>query len=188
MVKEKPQNSTDTTSKTEKKQTPQRMHLSDEGGISNRTLEIEDEIQLKRREIYAESLTRQFLRTLVRSGKKGEIVPFYHPASGFTYEKKMAKKGDSPNRYTREFLENLVRLDIMQKSFYDTISTCPKCESPAISLHPRCSKCRSQHIEKISLTEHIPCGYIDQKDKYKQSICPKCGKCLIAGEYRNMGR
>ena len=150
--------------------------------------EIEDKIQRERREIYVEPNTREVLRKLIKNRKEGEITPSYHPALGFIYELKGTKKGDEEHRYTKAFLENLVRLDILQKSFYDSISTCPKCRSTASTLHPSCTKCKSHNIAKTSLTEHIPCGYIDQREKYAKELCPKCGKILIEGEYRNMGR
>jgi hypothetical protein len=150
--------------------------------------EIEEGIQVERRKAYVEPLTRQVLRNLIESDEEGEIIPSYHPATGFIYEEKNSQKIDKSQRYTRDFLENLLQLDILKKSFYDSISICPNCESPAVTLHPSCPKCKSHHIDKINLTEHIPCGYIDQKTKYKQDICPKCGKKLVEGEYRNMGR
>lgn len=57
-----------------------------------------------------------------------------------------------------------------------------------MTLHNRCPKCKSHNVNKTSLTEHIPCGYIDQRDKYLNDCCPKCGNPLIQGQYRNMGR
>jgi predicted RNA-binding Zn-ribbon protein involved in translation (DUF1610 family) len=57
-----------------------------------------------------------------------------------------------------------------------------------MTLHNRCPKCKSHNVNKTSLTEHIPCGYIDQRDKYIQDRCPKCGEPLLEGQYRNMGR
>jgi predicted RNA-binding Zn-ribbon protein involved in translation (DUF1610 family) len=155
---------------------------------TSETIEIEDGIQVERRRAYVEPLTRQVLRNLIESGKEGEILPSYHPGSGFTYESKLPKKGNGPERMAREFLENLTRLGILQKSFYDSVSTCPNCGTPAITLHPNCPKCKSRHVEKTSLTEHIPCGYIDQREKYTNGLCPKCGRRLSEGEYRNMGR
>ena len=150
--------------------------------------DIEDEIQIERREAYVDPLTQQILRNLLESGEEGEIIPFYHPASGFTYEAKVSHKGNGPHNIPRDFLEKLVRLDILQESFCDSISTCSNCKSPAITLHNRCPKCKSHHIDKISLTEHIPCGYIEQRDKYINDSCPKCGNELVEGEYRSMGR
>lgn len=188
MKKKKSQNSTEKESKTKKRQILQQTQLDKKREISAETSEIKDEIQIKRREIFVDPLTRQFLRNLIKKKKKGEIIPSYNPTNGFTYKEKTSQKADNPIRYSKAFLENLVTLGFLQRSFYDSISTCPNCESPAITLHPRCSKCKSHYIDKISLTEHIPCGYIDQKGKYTKDICPKCNKSLIEGEYRNMGR
>ncbi len=89
---------------------------------------------------------------------------------------------------SKDLLENLARLDILKKGFFDSVSVCPNCESTIITLHNRCPKCKSHNVEKTSLTEHIPCGYINQRDKYIENHCPKCGEPLIEGQYRNMGR
>jgi len=188
MKKDTTQNNNGKTSEAAKNQTPFRTPFSKPKGIPLVTSETEDEILQERREAYVEPQTRQILRNLIESGKEGEVLPFYHPASGFTYELKATQNGNAPHKISRDFLENLVRLDILQKSFHDSISTCSKCESPAITLHNRCPKCKTHHVDKISLTEHIPCGYIDQKDKYINNVCPKCGKLLVEGEYRSMGR
>ena len=188
MKKDTAQKDNGKTSEAAKNQPSLQTPFTKPRGIPLVTSETEDEIQQERREAYVEPLTRQVLRNLIESGKEGEVIPFYHPASGFTYELKVSPNGSGPHKISRDFLENLVRLDILQKSFHDSISTCSECESPAITLHNRCPKCKTHHIDKISLTEHIPCGYIDQKDKYINNVCPKCGKTLVEGEYRNMGR
>jgi predicted RNA-binding Zn-ribbon protein involved in translation (DUF1610 family) len=188
MKKETPKNSAKKASDTEEKQTPRRTLIRRKKEISVEPAAGEDEIQMERRDAYFEPLIRKILRNLIESGSEGEIIPVYHPASGFTYKLKVSEKEEVPDRISKDFLENLVRLDILRNNFYDSVSTCPSCESPAITLHHRCPKCKSHHIEKISLTEHIPCGYINQRDKYIQNICPKCGKQLVEGEYKDMGR
>ena len=188
MKKETPKNSANKASKVEEKQTPLRTLVRRKKEIQVEPSESEDEIQIERRDAYFEPLIRKILRNLIESGTEGEIVPVYHPASGFTYKLKVSEKEEVPDRISKDFLENLVRLDILRNNFYDAVSTCPTCESPAITLHHRCPKCKSHHIEKISLTEHIPCGYINQRDKYTEDICPKCGKPLVEGEYQHMGR
>lgn len=152
------------------------------------TSETEDKIQNERRESYIEPQIREILRKLLENEKENEIMPSYHPASGFTYNLRDSQKENGKTQYQRKFLENLVKLDILQRSFYDSVSACPKCGSPALTLHPSCPKCKSHNIHKTGLTEHIPCGYIDQREKYTHDLCPKCGKKLIASEYRNMGR
>lgn len=165
-----------------------RFRRSKKSETERMTANIEDSVQSERREAYVEPLTREFLRNLLELGEKCEILPSYRPGFGFIYRAEGLPNNEGNHRCSREFLENLVKLDILQKSFYDSISTCPKCESVVITLHHRCQKCKSHHIMKTSLTEHIPCGYIDQRDMYKEDACPKCGKSLIEAESRNMGR
>jgi predicted RNA-binding Zn-ribbon protein involved in translation (DUF1610 family) len=87
-----------------------------------------------------------------------------------------------------EFLERLTRLDILKKSFYDSVSACPNCESTTLTLHTSCPKCKSHHISKTSLTEHIPCGYIGEREKYVHRLCPKCGQSLDETPFADMGR
>ncbi len=147
----------------------------------------EDKIELERREAYIEHKTRNLLRHLLQGGDKEEIIPTYTPGSGYMY--KVTNNGSNEtDEFSKDCLEDLDRLDILHKSFFDSINICPNCESTVMTLHNRCPKCKSHNVEKTSLTEHIPCGYIDQKDKYIQNKCPKCGELLIEGQYRNMGR
>jgi Zn finger protein HypA/HybF involved in hydrogenase expression len=153
------------------------------------TLDLDEKIELERREAYIEPKTRQLLRTLIQYEEKDQIIPKYKPGSGFVYQIK-EQKTDAPEiiNIPEDFLENLARLDILRKEFYDSVSVCPSCRSTIITLHNRCPKCKSHNIDKISLTEHIPCGFIDQRTKYVGNLCPKCGERLVEGQFRNMGR
>ncbi len=153
------------------------------------TSDIEDSIQLERREAYTEPQTQKLLRYLLENGNDQEIIPTYNPAFGFTYDivTKIFEERIAPQK-TREFLDRLTRLDILNRKFYDAVSTCPNCMSTSVTLHYRCQKCRSHHINKTSLTEHIPCGYIAERDRYIQSRCPRCGNYLLENEFRDMGR
>jgi ssDNA-binding Zn-finger/Zn-ribbon topoisomerase 1 len=165
-----------------------RFRSSHKGEAEPVTAKIGDSVQSERREAYVEPLTREFLRSLLELGEKCEILPTYRPGLGFLYRAEGLPEKGGNHRCSREFLDNLVKLDILERSFCDSISTCPNCESFVITLHHRCPKCKSHHVVKTSLTEHIPCGYIDQRDRYEGDLCPKCGKSLVEGEYRNMGR
>jgi ssDNA-binding Zn-finger/Zn-ribbon topoisomerase 1 len=177
--------------KTDTKKTAERQK---ENNISDKkdeikALDIEDKIELERREAYIEPETRVLLRKLLQDGDKEEIIPIYTPGLGFVYQiTGITSSKNETEPLSRDCLENLAQLDILQKSFFDSVSTCPNCESTIMTLHNRCPKCKSHNVEKTSLTEHIPCGYIDQRDKYIQDRCPKCGELLVEGQYRNMGR
>ena len=152
------------------------------------TIDAEDKIELERREAYIEPETRDLLRKLLQSERQ-ELIPVYDLGVGFVYHlANPASNENGDSLLQRECLENLARLDIMQKSFYDTASACPNCSSTIITLHSRCPKCKSHNVVKTSLTEHIPCGNIEQRTNYVNNRCPKCGDLLVEGQYRNMGR
>lgn len=154
--------------------------------------DAKEEIQLKRKEAYIERPTQKLLRNLLESGKEAMIRPTYDPSFGFRYEtvESAFDQNVQPGQ-PEEFLERLYHYGILEKSFFDTVSACPVCGSTSVTLHYRCPKCKSRHVVKTGLTEHIPCGNIDEKDKYNQGhllpTCPKCGARLVEGEYRDMG-
>lgn len=150
---------------------------------------IEDKIVFERKEAYIEPQTRDLLKKLLQDGDEVEIIPTYTIGVGFEYRTTgSALNNNETTTLSKNSLEKLAQLDILKKSFYDSVSICPSCQSTIMTLHNRCPKCESRNIDKTSLTEHIPCGYIDQRDKYIQDCCPKCGELLVEGKYRNMGR
>jgi len=152
-------------------------------------IDAEGKIELERREAYIKPETRDLLRCLLEDGDNTEILPLYSPGLGFVYQLSCSTSvKDEAGHLSIDCLDNLAQLDILKKSFFDSVSTCPNCESTILTLHNRCPNCKSHNVEKTSLTEHIPCGYIDQRDKYIKDRCPKCGEPLIEGQYRNMGR
>jgi predicted RNA-binding Zn-ribbon protein involved in translation (DUF1610 family) len=153
-----------------------------------KTLDIEDKIELERREAYIEPNSRDLLREILDCYDKEEIIPKFVQGEGFVYQAPNNMEGSQEKVISKDLLENLARLDILEKAFYDSVSVCPNCGSTTLTLHDRCPKCRSHNVQKTSLTEHIPCGHIDQRDKYIDNRCPKCGESLIEGQYRNMGR
>jgi len=151
-----------------------------------------EEIELKRKEAYIERPTQRLLRNILKSGKKATILPTYDKSFGFRYEavESAFDENVSPEE-VEGFLGRLNHFGILKKSFFDTVSACPTCGSTFVTLHYQCPKCTSHHVVKTGLTEHVPCGNIDEKDKYNQrnliSICPKCRAKLVKGEYRDMG-
>ena len=170
---------------------PKENITSDKNKESIKALDMEDKMELERREAYIEPKARDLLRKLLQDGDKEEIVPIYAPNSGYIYQitNRLPNKNETETvTVSKDLLENLTQINILQKNFFDSISSCPNCQSTILTMHNRCPKCKSHNVEKTSLTEHIPCGYIDQKDKYVNSRCPKCGEPLIEGQYRNMGR
>jgi predicted RNA-binding Zn-ribbon protein involved in translation (DUF1610 family) len=154
-----------------------------------KTLDTEDKVEVERREAYIEPHARDLLREILESSDNEEIIPKFVIGQGFVYRVANRYSSEPSTKViSKDLLENLARLDILKKAFFDSVSVCPNCESTTITLHNRCPKCKSHNVEKTSLTEHIPCGYINQRDKYIDNRCPNCGEPLIEGQYRNMGR
>jgi ssDNA-binding Zn-finger/Zn-ribbon topoisomerase 1 len=178
--------------KTDAKKTaepPKENTISDKNKETIKALDMEDKMELERKEAYIEPKTRDLLRNLLQDGDSQEIIPTFTPGVGYVYQiTSHTSTIDETEKLSRDSLENLAQLGLLQRSFFDSVSACPNCQSTILTLHNRCPKCKSHNVEKTSLTEHIPCGYIDQKDKYKQGRCPKCGEPLLEGQYRNMGR
>ena len=151
--------------------------------------DIEDETQLERKEAYVEVETQKLLRELLHNQEYQELTPSYDPVTGFVYKTVEAiLEEKTGSEEAAALLERLTRLDILKKSFFDSVSTCPSCESTTLTLHTSCPKCKSHHISKTSLTEHIPCGFIGEREKYVDGKCPKCGQSLEDTPYADMGR
>ncbi len=154
-----------------------------------KTFDVEEQIELERREAYIEPNSRDLLRTILECSDKEEIIPKFVQGAGFVYQSPdNVFEGAKEKVINKDLLENLAHLDILKKAFYDSVSVCPNCGSTTLTLHDRCPKCKSHNVQKTSLTEHVPCGHIDQRDKYINDRCPKCGELLVEGQYRNMGR
>ena len=151
--------------------------------------QADGEAELQRMAAYIERPTQKLLRHLLET-KPAEITPTYDLTSGFRYadvEALLIEK-TKDHKSPETFLDHLYQLDILEKQFFDTVSVCPYCQSPIITLHNHCPKCTSRHITKTSLTEHIPCGNIDEREHYLHNTCPKCERPLVPGQYRDMGR
>jgi len=154
--------------------------------------EAKGEIKLERKKAYMERPVQKVLRYILESGEKAEILPTYNPSFGFIYKivESALDENVSPAE-AEELLERLYHLEILEKGSFDTVSACPVCGSTSLTLHYHCPKCTNRHISKTGLTEHVPCGNIDERDKYNQGhllpTCPKCGARLVEGEYRDMG-
>ncbi len=158
--------------------------------------DAKEKLELMRTEAYLDRPTQKLLRNLLENGKGAAILPTYDLSSGFRYKSVESVFDEKPRGPTQKEVEDLLmrlnHLGILEKSFFDTVSACPNCGATSITMHYRCPKCASRHIIQTGLTEHIPCGNIDERSKYNQKdilhpTCPKCGARLAEGEYRDMG-
>jgi ssDNA-binding Zn-finger/Zn-ribbon topoisomerase 1 len=168
---------------------PSVQNINESKNLSFEAPDTDSEIKTERKEAYIERPTQNLLRSLLKGVKNQEIIPVYDPVSGFIYKTiEPAFEKEISHEKAAEFLERLAHLDILKKSFFDTVSTCPYCESTTITLHYHCPKCNSHNLVKTNLTEHIPCGFITEREMYIDGKCPRCEDPLTEENYRNMGR
>ncbi len=150
------------------------------------TLDLKEPLQL-RMEVYKEASTRKLLKYLLED-EKNVLTPAYNPAKGFAYEKIEQILGEDTTRQTPfEILNRLTKLDILQKSFFDSATACPNCQSTVITIHRICPYCKSHQVSNTSLTEHVTCGFIAEREQYVKGLCPKCGNPINEHDFRNMG-
>jgi predicted RNA-binding Zn-ribbon protein involved in translation (DUF1610 family) len=180
----------------EERQSPAKLNFDEIKETMLTGPDAKEKLELMRTEAYLDRPTQKLLRNLLENGKGAAILPTYDLSFGFRYKSVESVFDEdlrgSTSKEVEDLLIRLNHLGILEKSFFDTVSACPNCGSTSITLHYRCPKCASRHVVQTGLTEHIPCGNIDERDKYNQKdilhpTCPKCGATLAEGQYRDMG-
>ncbi len=119
--------------------------------------------------------------------KTDKVKPVFDLGIGYRYID-IEKTVNMNVEETANFLENLVKAEILDREMYDMELRCPHCNSPNISVNYVCPKCVSTNIKKTILLEHIPCGYLGTVVTFGEPMtCPKCGKLIDEGQYRDAG-
>lgn len=144
-------------------------------------------MDVERLEVYRNLEVERLLTDIIV--KKPEIIPVFDLEWGYRYidvEESLKKKPEE----TREFLEKLVKVGILEGELYARDLRCPKCKSPNVEARYVCPFCSSIDVKKDALIEHVSCGYIDVMSNFDgddHSFCPKCHGKLELGNYRSVG-
>jgi len=143
----------------------------------------------ERSEAYRDHRAQQVLSKFF-SGEIERLDPVYDPKYGYTYPIIEAIVGDPAA--AEEFLNHLYEIGILKRETFDKTLNCPNCKSGSVSIRYCCPYCKSFHVKKSSLIEHIQCGYIDIEDRFKQNdklVCPRCHNELTRPDfnYRKAG-
>jgi transcription elongation factor Elf1 len=128
----------------------------------------------ERVEIYKDHRMQQILSKFL-SGEITKLDPVYDSKYGYRYPPVEAIIGDP--EATEKMLTYLYDIGILKRQVFDKMINCPQCNSANVSTRYCCPYCKSFNIKKSSLIEHIPCGYIDTEDHFKNGdklICPRC--------------
>jgi Thaumarchaeal output domain 1/Restriction endonuclease len=133
------------------------------------------------------------LITEMLAGRITNIKPQYDFTSelGFTYpavEQTIKVQG----KEAVAIMESLAAKDIVNKSFFDRLLRCQRCQSPHLRPSAHCPKCSSGHIARGRILEHFACKYIGLEDEFTAKgkyMCPRCKMELrtLGSDYRSQG-
>ncbi len=89
-------------------------------------------------------------------------------------------------------MESLAAKDVVNKSFFDRLIRCRRCQSPHLRPSAHCPKCSSGHIVRGRILEHFACKYVGVEDEFTAKgryVCPRCKMELrtIGADYRSQG-
>lgn len=139
-------------------------------GWNTMTKSLKDERSGAFRDHRAQLVLSKFL-----SGEIERLDPVFDPRYGYVYPIVEAIMGDPAS--SEAFLDHLYDLGILRRRIFDKTINCPLCSSGSVSIRYCCPYCKSFNVKKSALIEHIPCGYIDIEDRFRQSeklVCPRC--------------
>ena len=127
------------------------------------------------------------------AGRIVNIKPQYDFTTemGYTYpavEQTLNVKG----KEALAIMESLAAKDVVNKSFFDRLLRCSRCQSVNLRPSTHCPKCGSGHIARGRILEHFACKYVGLEDEFTAKgryVCPRCKMELrtIGADYRSQG-
>jgi hypothetical protein len=89
-------------------------------------------------------------------------------------------------------VESLTDKGILQRSFFDRLLRCPRCQSINLRPSTHCPSCGSGDIARGRILEHVACGYVGVEEEFTTKgryICPRCKLELrtLGTDYRSRG-
>jgi hypothetical protein len=73
--------------------------------------------------------------------------------------------------------EDLVALGLLHRQFFDSLITCPRCQSGRVCARERCAACRSTNLVEEAIFHHLRCAYEAPEHEFRNGrtfTCPKC--------------
>lgn len=121
---------------------------------------------------------------LILRGDIEDVTPIFDPDAGYTYCPALRDRGIYDCEGLEDALRELAREGILKAELYDKMAVCSRCGSHRLIVKPICPYCGSIRFERITVLEHLPCGYSGPERDFMTPagdlVCPKCGKKLKA--------
>jgi hypothetical protein len=116
------------------------------------------------------------------------IEPTFTYKDGLTYS--ISEKIAIPKEKLESTIKELSDSEILIPIVRSNVIICPLCNSHRFMISLYCPTCGSSSLQKGTIIEHLPCGYIDFERNFQRNgklICPKCRKILkaIGVDYRS---
>jgi hypothetical protein len=73
--------------------------------------------------------------------------------------------------------EELARLGLLERKFFDKLITCPRCDSARLCVRERCGACHGTDLLEEAVIHHLRCSAQAPEHDFRQGtslICPKC--------------
>jgi hypothetical protein len=89
-------------------------------------------------------------------------------------------------------MESLAAKGIVNRSFFDRLLRCQRCQSVNLRPSSHCPKCSSGHIIRGRILEHLACKYVGVEDEFTAKgryVCPRCKMELrtLGDDYQSQG-
>lgn len=92
---------------------------------------------------------------------------------------------------TIEMLEEAVKDNMLEKRVYSKMPICPIHNKVLRHIILHCPECNSKDIKKMHLIEHITCGFIGEKNKFRidsnRLVCPSCNTTITEKNSNMLG-
>jgi DNA-directed RNA polymerase subunit RPC12/RpoP len=110
---------------------------------------------------------------------------------GYTYPT-VEQAANLKGKEAQALMDSLAARDIVNKSFFDRLIRCPRCQGVNLRPSSHCPKCGSGYVVRGRILEHFACKYIGVEEEFAAKgkyICPRCRMELrtIGADYRSQG-
>lgn len=127
------------------------------------------------------------------AGRIGTVKPQYDFTTEMGYSYPIVEQTVSvKSKEAQGIMESMAAKGIVNKSFFDRLIRCPRCNGVNLRPSSHCPKCGSGFVARGRILEHFACRYVGLEDEFTAKgkyVCPRCRMELrtIGADYRSQG-